>query len=135
MLPLRLPLADPTECPEMPWRARIEAHYSVVCAPQGGPQRWPHWYTHPVGEELPANWGKCLQNVQWDGGLWVAQSVKRLTLGFDSGHDLAVRGFEPCVGLHADSVEPVWDSLSSPLSSLSLLVCVRSLSLSVKINK
>ena len=30
--------------------------------------------------------------------------VKHLTLDFGSGHDLImVRGFEPCVGLHADS--------------------------------
>ena len=41
----------------------------------------------------------------------VAQSVKRLTLGFGSGHDLTVREFEP-----HDSVEPDWDSLSLPLS-------------------
>ena len=32
-------------------------------------------------------------------GAWVAQSVKRPTLDFSSGHDLTVRGFEPCTGL------------------------------------
>ena len=42
-------------------------------------------------------------------GTWVAQSVKRPTLGFGSGHDLTVCGFEP---RGADSVEPAWDSLS-----------------------
>ena len=31
-------------------------------------------------------------------GTWVAQSVKRLTLGFGSGHDLMVRGFKPHTG-------------------------------------
>ena len=36
----------------------------------------------------------------------MAQSVKRPTLDFSSGHDLAVRGIEPHLGLHADSVEP-----------------------------
>ena len=36
-------------------------------------------------------------------GAWVAQSVKRPTLGFGSGHDLTVREFEPCIGLCADS--------------------------------
>ena len=49
-------------------------------------------------------------------GAWVAQSVKCLTLGFGSGHDLAVRGFEPCNGLCADSMEPARDSLSCCLS-------------------
>ena len=43
----------------------------------------------------------------------MAQSVKRLTLDFGSGHDLAVLEFEPCIGLYADSVELAWDS---PLS-------------------
>ena len=39
-------------------------------------------------------------------GAWVAQLVKRLTLDFGSGHDLAVCEFEPRVGLRADSSEP-----------------------------
>ena len=51
----------------------------------------------------------------------VAQWVKRPTLGFGSGRDLTVCGFEPCMGLFADSVEPAWDSLSQSLS-LSLSV-------------
>ena len=46
----------------------------------------------------------------------MAQSVKRLTLGFGSGCDLLVHGFEPHVGLCADNVEPAWDSLSLPLA-------------------
>ena len=49
-------------------------------------------------------------------GAWVAQPVKRLTLGFGSGHDLTVHEFKPRIGLHADSVEPAWDSLSVSLS-------------------
>ena len=40
-------------------------------------------------------------------GDWLTQSVKHLTLGFSSGHDLTV---------HADSSEPAWDSLSLSLS-------------------
>ena len=44
-------------------------------------------------------------------GAWVPQLVKCLTLDFGSGHDLTVRGFEPCVRLCADSAEPAWDSL------------------------
>ena len=47
----------------------------------------------------------------------MAQLVEHLTLGFGSGHDLTVRGFEPHVGLCADSVEPAWDSLSPSLSA------------------
>ena len=56
-------------------------------------------------------------------GAWVAQSVKRPTLGFGSGHDLMVRKFEPRIGLCADSEKPDWDSLSlclSPAHTLSL---------------
>ena len=45
-------------------------------------------------------------------GAWAALSVKRPTLDFGSGDDLTVRGFEPRVGLCADSAEPAWDSLS-----------------------
>ena len=47
-------------------------------------------------------------------GAWVAQSVKRLTLDFSSGHDLTVRVFEPLMGLRADGEEPAWNSLSPP---------------------
>ena len=43
---------------------------------------------------------------------WVAQSVKHPTLGFSSGHDLTVCGFELHVGLCADRAE----SASAPLS-------------------
>ena len=50
----------------------------------------------------------------------MAQSVKRLTPGFGSGHDLTVCEFEPGVELCADSVGPAWDSLSSPHLFLSL---------------
>ena len=32
-------------------------------------------------------------------GTWVALSVKRLSLDFDSGHDFLVREIEPCVVL------------------------------------
>lgn len=39
-------------------------------------------------------------------GAWVAQSVKRQTLDYGSGHDLTVREFEPWVRLCADGVDP-----------------------------
>ena len=42
----------------------------------------------------------------------MVQLVERLTLDFGSGHDLLVRGFEAPGGLHADGMEPAWDSLS-----------------------
>ena len=67
---------------------------------------------------------------------WVAQSAKRLTLDFSSGHDLTVREFKPHIRLCADGMEPAWDSLS--LLSLPLLCAFSlslSLSLSLKINK
>ena len=63
----------------------------------------------------------------------MAQWVKRLTLGFGSGHDLMVGEIESCVGLCADSAEPAWDSLSPSLSASPQHVL--SLSLSLKINK
>ena len=48
-------------------------------------------------------------------GTQVAQSVKPLSLGFGSGHDLVVHGIEPQVRLCTDSMEPAWDSLSLSL--------------------
>ena len=62
-------------------------------------------------------------------GTWVAQLVKHPTLNFSSGHDLRVCGFEPRIGLCADSAEPAWDSLSLPLSLP--LPCLLSLSLKI----
>ena len=53
--------------------------------------------------------------------VWVAQLVKRLTLGFGSGQNLMVREIKPCTGLCADSVKPAWDSLSPFLSAPHLL--------------
>ena len=53
--------------------------------------------------------------------------AKRLTLGFVLGHDFEVRGFEPRVGLCANSAEPAWDSLP-----LSLCPPLLALSLSLK---
>ena len=74
-------------------------------------------------------------NVNASRGTWVAQSVKRLTLAFGSGHDFTVREVEPHVRLPAGIfVEPAWDSLSlllplqAPPSSLAR-------SLSLKVNK
>ena len=52
-------------------------------------------------------------------GAWVAQRAERLALGFGSGHDLVVCGFEPPVGARADSVERAWGSLSPPALRLS----------------
>ena len=42
----------------------------------------------------------------------MAQLVTSLTLGFGSGHNFMVRGNKPHMELHADRVEPAWDSLS-----------------------
>ena len=66
-----------------------------------------------------------------DRGAWVAQSVKRPT---GSGHDLAVREFEPRIGLCADSSEP--GACFRFCVSLYLTLPVHALFLSVsKINK
>ena len=53
----------------------------------------------------------------------MAQSVKRPTLDFSSGHDLRVCGLEPRVKLCTVSAEPAWDSLSPSLP----LPCLRAL--------
>ena len=50
-------------------------------------------------------------------GAWVAQSVKRSTLGIGSGHDLTVWGREPHGRLRVNGAEPAGDSLSFPLSA------------------
>ena len=54
------------------------------------------------------------------------------TLDFGLGHDLIVRESKPCIGLHADSVDPAWHSVSLFLS----LPCLFSISLSeeIKVN-
>ena len=62
----------------------------------------------------------------------MAQSVKHLTIGFGSGHDLTVCEFEPHIRVRADSAEPAWDSLSPSLSALDHVL---SLSLSLSQNK
>ena len=80
-------------------------------------------------------WQLSLKRKLW--GAWVVDSVQHLTLGFSSGHDLAVPGIEPCGGLHADSVDyadSVWDSCSPSLCAPRLLMGMRMLSLSLKIN-
>ena len=70
---------------------------------------------------------------------WVAQLVKRLTLGFGSGYDLMVCEFKPHVRLCTDSKESAWKSLSLPLSAPAPLVLSfflsLSFSLSLKINE
>ena len=58
------------------------------------------------------------------------QALKRLTLGFGSGHDLMVREFDPHIRLRAEGAEPAWDSFSLSLP-LSHFLCF---SLSLKIN-
>ena len=47
----------------------------------------------------------------------MGSAVKHPTLGFRSGHDLTVHEFDPQVGLYADTVEPVSDSVSPSLSA------------------
>ena len=56
----------------------------------------------------------------------MAQSVKRPSLDFSSGHNLMVREIEPRSGLYADSMEPAWDFLSPCLSAPPLLMHVLS---------
>ena len=75
----------------------------------------------------------CLYNQTSREGHLVAQSAKRPTLDFGSGHDLLVCELEPGVRLCTDSVVPAWDSLSLPL--LLPLTHSCSLSFSLSLNK
>ena len=59
----------------------------------------------------------------------MAQSVKRLTLDFGSGHDLKVHEIEPSV-----RVPRLEFSLSLSLCPSPAHMCARALSLSLKIN-
>ena len=54
-------------------------------------------------------------------GTWVAQSLKPLTPGFGSGHDLMVDEIEPRVRLRTGSAEPALGSLSPSPSPPPLL--------------
>ena len=66
--------------------------------------------------------GSALRNKRMTlTGAWLAQSVKRLTLDFSSGHDLMVHGIEPPIELCAGGMEPAWDSFSPSLSAPPLL--------------
>ena len=72
--------------------------------------------------------GKTFKKQIWLRGTWVAQSVKRPTLGFSSGHDLTVHEIEPRLGLCAGSADPAWDSLSLSVSLCPFPACALSLS-------
>ena len=92
----------------------------------------PAYRQHPQGKDLcsqTSSPGHTKDLSCW--GTRVAQSIKRPTLDFGSGHDLTVHGTGalPQVGLCTDSAETAWDFLSPSLSALPLLV------LSLKINK
>ena len=74
-------------------------------------------------------------------GVWVAQSVKHLTLDFSSGCDLTVCGVKPHIGLHAGHRACFLLSLCPSPSAPPLLThacvcpCVHSLSKKKNINK
>ena len=67
----------------------------------------------------------------------MAQSIKRPTLVFSSGHDLMVHEIEPHVGFCTGGTKPTWDSLFPSHSAPSPFVCVHAhaLSLSLSQNK
>ena len=75
----------------------------------------PTTFTHSsniLGGALP---GSSL-SLEFCRGAWWLTELSVPTLGFRSGHDVMVHAIEPQIGLHADSVESAWDSLSLSLS-------------------
>ena len=72
----------------------------------------------------------CL--LESSGRSWVAQLVKRLTLGVGLDHDLMVCKFKPYFGLYADGSEPAWDSVSLSLPLPQSLPTSLALALSLK---
>ena len=77
---------------------------------------------------LPPRTALTLPFKNYAPGSLGGSSVKRPTLGFSTGHDLMVYGFEPHVELCTGSVEPAWDSVSPSLSPPPLLTLYLSLS-------
>ena len=57
--------------------------------------RWTHSPCRCVSEYLKNRHGLMKRKHLKKGGAWVTQSVKHLTLGFGSGHDLTVFGLSP----------------------------------------
>ena len=64
------------------------------------------WFTTPTHSQ---------KRKKKDWGIWMAQSVKHLTLGFGSGHGLVVVGLSPESG-SVLTVESTSDSFSLSLS-------------------
>ena len=65
------------------------------------------------GSGLKVIWGADSNSVEvrWASrgsprGVWVAQSVKHLTLGFSSGRDLMAQEFKASIQLCADNTDP-----------------------------
>ena len=76
----------------------------------------------------------CVRIYVLNGGTWVAQWVKQLTLDFFSGHDLTVRKWSPKSGSMLN-VKPAWNSFSPSLFALPLVcahVCMGTRALSQK---
>ena len=76
-----------------------------------------------------------LLKMQQPWGAWVAQSVKRPTLDFGSGHDLMVCEIEPRVTLCIDREEPAGDSVPPCLSAPPLLTCACTHALAPSLSK
>ena len=98
---------------ECPTSAQVTTSCSVNSSPASGSllsgQSPRQMLYPPLSLPLPHLFSLSKINI-W--GTWVAQSIKHLTPGFSSGHDLRVHGPKPHTGLCTDSVEPAWDSLS-----------------------
>ena len=92
-------------------RSSLSPPFPNPCLFRSGP---PHLY-----QLVPRTRKLCCSHFkrQQVRGAWVVQFIKRRTLDFSSGPDLAVCEFEPCVGLCTDSAEPAWDFLSPSLSA------------------
>ena len=107
-----IPTSEPCTCCPPAWKALPQTSAWITLfspyLPQIPPSRW----GHPWSPDLKPH----------HQGTWGAQSVKRPTLGFGSGHDLTVHEFKPHVRL-LSVLGSLLGILSLCPSPLSLSLC------------
>ena len=113
-VPKHQPLSTLADCSFSKYNLDIERHWYIFLWDHGR-----HYRSYKIrAQKVHKFWFellklqcvvlKCEKNLLSESmfrGTWVSLSVKHLTLDFDSGHDLMICGFKPCIRLYTDSVE------------------------------